>query len=96
MFPLSSTESIPASGNCRPWMLGWVFSIIPFPCISCSFFTRFDLFLMALTPLFIIINSKRVDTMRLFQVQVFLITLQREIDPSRNLEKPDEDSLLLQ
>lgn len=51
---------------------------------------------MALTPLFVIINSKRVDTMRLFQVQVFLITLQREIDPSRNLEKPDEDSLLLQ
>lgn len=84
------------SGNCQPWMLGWVFSIILFPCISYSFFTRFDLFLMALTPLFIIINSKRVDTMRLFQVQVFLITLQREIDLSRNLEKPDEDSLLLQ
>lgn len=59
-------------------------------------FTHFDLFLMALTPLFIIINSKRVDTMSLFQVQVFLITLQREIEPSPDLEKPDEDSELLQ
>lgn len=89
-FP-SSTEDIPASGNCQPWVLGWVFSIIPFPCISHSFFTHFDLFLMALTLLFIIINSSRVDTMRLFQVQVFLITLQREIDPSWAMEKPDED-----
>lgn len=77
-------------------MMGWVFSIIPFPCVSCSFFTHFDLFLMALTPLFIIINSKRVDTMSPFQVQVFLITLQREKDPSPDLEKPDEDSVVLQ
>lgn len=84
------------SRNCQPWMMRWVFSIIPFPCISCSFFTHFDLFLMAPTPLFIIINSKRVDTMSLFQVQVFLITLQREIDPSPALQKPEEDSVLLQ
>lgn len=27
----------PVSRNCQPWMMGWVFSIIPFPCISCSF-----------------------------------------------------------
>lgn len=51
---------------------------------------------MALTPLFIIINSKCVDTMKPFQVGVFLITLQREIDPSLNLKKHDEDSLLPQ
>lgn len=51
---------------------------------------------MAPTPLFIIINSKRVDTMSLFQVQVFLITLQQEIDPSPALQKPEEDSVLLQ
>lgn len=70
LFSLSSTEGIPASGNCR------VFSIIPLPCVSCSFLTHFNLFLMAPTPLFLIINSKRVDTMGLLQVQVFLITLQ--------------------
>lgn len=51
---------------------------------------------MALTPLFIIINSKHVDTMKVFQVQVFLIALQQKIEQILlNLVKHDEDYLLL-
>lgn len=94
--PLSSKEGIAPRGSFLPEMLKWVFSIIQFPHTSHSVFTHSNLFLMALKPLFIIINNKRVDTMKPFQVGVLIITLQREIDPSLNLKKHDEDSLLPQ